>query len=123
MTRNRCQPTTITETYSIDVPGSSRDGKLHLVERGTTVQTNDSGRTTTEQQIKQPDPGDAQAGLGISTKTTNVIVPNAQGSEEPHTISVRNTDETNFGVVCVETKKIDRIPAIQVQIAPSDKRK
>jgi len=117
------QAATTAETYSIDVPGSPRDGKLHLVEHGATVEKRDPGRTTTEQQIDQPDPGDPQAGLGISTKITNVIVPNAQGTEETHTISVRNPDETNYGVVSVETKKTDQIPAIQVQIAPADKRK
>ena len=115
------QATTTTETYSIDVPGSSRDGKLHLVERGTTVQKNDSGRTTTVQQIEQPDPVDPQATMGVSTKKTGVIISNAQGTVETHTVSTRNSDEANFTVVSVETKKTDQIPATQVQIAPFDK--
>jgi hypothetical protein len=117
------QAATTTETYSIDVPGSPRDGKLHLIEHGATVEKSAPGRTTTEQQIEQPDPGDPQAGLGISTKKINVIISNAQGTVETHTISTRNSDEAHFTVVSVETKKTDQIPAIQVQIAPSFKRK
>jgi len=117
------QATTTTESFSIDVPGSARDGKLHLVERGTTVQKNDPGRTTTEQQIEQPDPGDLQAGLVVSTKTSNVVVSDVQGTDETNTISVLNPDNANFSVVSVETKKTDQTPAIQVQIAPSDKPK
>src|SRR6266478_3871410 len=47
------------ETYSLDIPGSSRDGSLHLVERSTTSQrTNSSGQQTTEQQLEQTNPGD-----------------------------------------------------------------
>jgi len=43
------------ETYSLDVPGSARDGNLHLVERSTTSQhTNSTGQQTTEQQVEQP---------------------------------------------------------------------
>jgi hypothetical protein len=117
------QATTTADTYSIDVPGSARDGKLHLVERATTVQKNDPGRTTTEQQIEQPDPGDPQAGLVVSTKTTNVIVSGVQGTEETDTSSTRNPDDPNFSVVSVQTKKTDQIPATQVRIAPSDKPK
>jgi hypothetical protein len=117
------QATTTTETYSIDVPGAPRDGKLHLVERGTTVQKNDSDRTTTEQQIEQADPADPQATMGVSTKKTNVVISNAQGTVETHTISTRNPDEADFSVVSVETKKTDQIPATQVQITPLNKHK
>ena len=117
------EATTTADRYSIDVPGSARDGKLHLVERGTTVQKNDPGRTTTERQIELPDPGDPQAGLVVSMKTSNVVVSDLQETEETDTTSTRNPDGANFSVVSVETKKTDQIPAIQVQIAPSDKPK
>jgi hypothetical protein len=117
------QVTTTAESFSIDVPGSARDGKLHLVERGTTVQKNDPGRNTTEHLIEQVDTGDPQAGLVVSTKTTNVIVSKAEGTKETDTTSARNPDNADFSVVSIETKKTDQIPAIQVQTAPSDKPK
>jgi hypothetical protein len=117
------QVTTTAESSSIDVPGSARDGKLHLVERGTIVQKNDPGRTTTEHLIEQVDTGDPQAGLVVSTKITNVIVSKAEGTKETDTISARNPDNAGFSVVSTETKKTDQIPAIQVQITPSDKPK
>src|SRR6185312_5927770 len=45
------------ETYSLDVPGSTRDGGLHLVERATTSQrTSSTGQQTTEQQVERPNP-------------------------------------------------------------------
>jgi hypothetical protein len=111
------------ETYSIDVPGSARDGKLHLVQRATTVQKNEPGRTTTKQEVEQPDPGDPQAGLGVTTKTTDTLVSGVSGTEETNTISVQYPGASNFTVVSVETKKSEQIPAIQVQISPADKAK
>ena len=55
------------ETYSVDVPGSARDGSLHLVERATTAQrTSSTGQQTTEQQVEQPDPGDPGSGLQVT---------------------------------------------------------
>src|SRR5437667_4449237 len=46
------------ETYSLDVPGSPRDGSLHLVQRATTSQRGSStGQQTTEKQVEQPEPG------------------------------------------------------------------
>jgi hypothetical protein len=41
------------ETYSIDVPGTTRDGSLHLVERATTVERiSSTGQQTTETQVE-----------------------------------------------------------------------
>src|SRR5437660_1146739 len=41
------------ETYSVNVPGSVSDGRLHLVERATTVQhTSSTGQQSTEQQVE-----------------------------------------------------------------------
>jgi len=41
------------ETYSVDLPGSTRDSSLHLVDRATTVQhTSLTGDQTTEQQVE-----------------------------------------------------------------------
>ncbi|HZC34606.1 MAG TPA: hypothetical protein VE242_03275, partial [Chthoniobacterales bacterium] len=54
------------ETYSIDVPGVPRDGKLHLVERATTAQsTSATGEQITKRQIEQPNAGNPDSGLRV----------------------------------------------------------
>jgi len=113
------QATRTSETYSIDLPGSTRDGKLHLTEQSASVQTRSHGRTTTEQHISEPDPGDPQRGLSVSTKTKDVVVAGQSGTEKASTVSARDPDG-NFNVVSVEIKKLDNVPAIQIQIAPPD---
>jgi hypothetical protein len=107
------------ETYSLDVPGSSRDGSLHLVERSTTSQrTNSTGQQTTEQQVEQPNPGDPGSGLQVITLTTDTVRPGSSGAQATRTIQARDANGS-LGVVSVDTTKSDNIHAIQVQIAPS----
>jgi len=111
------------ETYSVDVPGSARDGSLHLVERATTAQrTSSTGQQTTEQQVEQLNPGDPGAGLRVTTLTTDTVRPGPSGAQATRTIQVRGANGS-FGVVSVDTTKSDNIHAIQVQIAPSEKPK
>jgi hypothetical protein len=111
------------ESYSVDVPGSARDGSLHLVERATTAQrTSSTGQQTTERQVEQPNPGDSAAGLRVTTLTTDTVRPGPSGAQATRTIQVRDADGS-FGVVSVDTTKSDNIHAIQVQIAPSEKPK
>ena len=111
------------ETYSLDVPGSSRDGSLHLVERATTSQrTNSTGQQTTEQQVEQPNPGDPASGLRVTTLTTDTVRPGPSGAQATRTIQARDANGS-LGVVSVDTTKSDNIHAIQVQIAPSQKPK
>jgi hypothetical protein len=108
------------EAYSLDVPGSARDGSLHLVERSTTSQrTNSAGQQTTEQQLEQPHPGDPGFGLQVITITTDTVRPSASGGQATRTIQARDANGS-FGVVSVDTTKSDNIHAIQVQIAPSE---
>jgi hypothetical protein len=58
------------ESYSADVPGTPRDGSLHLVQRETTVQeTGGDGRQSTVKQVEQVNPGDASAGVRVSVGT------------------------------------------------------
>jgi hypothetical protein len=109
------------ETYSLDVPGSTRDGGLHLVERATTTQrTSSTGQQTTEQQVEQPDPGDH--GLRVTTLTTDTVRPGSSGAHATRTIQARDANG-DFGVVSVDTSKSDNIHAIQVQIGPPQKPK
>ena len=54
----------VVETYSIDVPGTTRDGSLHLVERKTGTESSSStGERATEQKVEQINPGDPDSGL------------------------------------------------------------
>ena len=53
----------VVETYSIDVPGTTRDGSLHLVERKTSTESSSStGERATEQKVEQTNPGDPALG-------------------------------------------------------------
>jgi hypothetical protein len=111
------------ETYSVDVPGSARDGSLHLVERATTAQrTSSNGQQTTEQQVEQSNPGDPGSDLRVTTLTTDTVRPGPSGLQATRTVQVRGANDS-FGIVSVDTKKSDDIHAIQVQIAPSEKPK
>ena len=111
------------ETYSVDVPGSARDGSLHLIERATTTQsTSSNGQQITEQQVEQPNPGDPSAGLRITTLTTETVRPSASGAQATRTVQIRDANG-GFGIVSVDTTKSDNVHAIQVQIAPSQKPK
>jgi hypothetical protein len=111
------------ETYSVDVPGSARDGSLHLVERATAAQrTSSTGQQTTEQQVEQSNPGDPGSGLRVITLTTDTVGPGPSGAQATRTVQVRGANGS-FGIVSVDTKKSDDIHAIQVQIAPSEKPK
>ena len=111
------------ETYSVDVPGSPRDGSLHLVERATTAQRSSStGQQITEQQVEQTNPGDPGAGLRVTTLTTDTVRPGPSGAQGTRTIQARDANG-GFGVVSVDTTKSDNVHAIQVQIAPSQKPK
>lgn len=109
------------ETYSTVVPGSAPDGSLHLSRRVTTVQKNDPGGKTSEQQIEQPDPTDPNGPLQASTKTKYIVKYGASSSQETKTIQAADLNG-NSSVVSVEERKSDQVPAQQVQTAPSDKR-
>jgi hypothetical protein len=111
------------ETYSLDVPGSTRDGGLHLVERATTSQrTSSTGQQTTEQQVERPNPGDSASHMQVITLTTETVSPGSSGAKATRTVQALDANGS-FGVVSVDTSKSDNIHAIQVQIGPSDKPK
>jgi hypothetical protein len=111
------------ETYSVDVPGSARDGRLHLVERSTTAQRMSStGQQTREQQVEQPNPGDPGSGLRVTMLSTDTAHLSSSGAQATRTIQVRDANG-GFGVVSVDTTKSDNLHVIQVRIAPSEKPK
>jgi len=109
------------ETYSIDVPGTTRDGSLHLVERKTSTERSSStGERATEQKVEQTNPGDPGAGLRVSVLVDGRMVPGPSG--EQSTVTIRARDENgNVGIVSVDTTKSDRIFTIHVQQTPAEK--
>ena len=110
------------ETYSVDVPGSARDGSLHLVERATTAQrTSSTGQQTTQHQVEQPDPGNPDAGLRVTVLTTDTVRPGSSGAKATQTIQALDPNGS-LAVVSVDTTKSDNT-AVQVQIAPPEKKK
>jgi len=108
------------ETYSMDVPGSPRDGNLHAVERTTgTERSSSTGERTTEQTVEQLNPGDPGAGLRVSALVDGRMVPGPSGEQSTVTIRARDSNGS-FGVVSVDTTRSDRIPTIQVQQTPAE---
>ena len=110
----------VVESYSIDVPGTTRDGSLHLVERKTSTEGSSStGERATEQKVEQTNPGDPGSGLRVSVLVDGRMVPGPSGEQSTVTIRARDSNG-NFGIVSVDTTKADRIPTIQVQQTPAE---
>jgi len=111
----------VVETYSIDVPGTTRDGTLHLVERKTSTRSSSpTGERATEEKVEQTNPGDPGSGLRVSVLVDGKIVPGPSGEQSTVTIRARDSNG-NFGIVSVDTTKADQIPTIQIQQTPSEK--
>jgi hypothetical protein len=111
----------VVETYSIDVPGTTQDGSLRLVERKTsTGNSSSTGERATQQKVEQTNPGDPGAGLRVSVLVDGKIVAGPAGEQSTVTIRARDSNG-NVGIVSVDTTKADRIPTIQVQKTPAEK--
>lgn len=111
----------VVESYSIDVPGTTRDGSLHLVERKTSTRSlSPTGERATEQKVEQINPGDPGSGLRLSVLVDGKIVPGS--SEEQSTVTIRARDSNgSLGTVSVDMTKVDRIPTVQIQQTPAEK--
>lgn len=109
-----------TGRYSIDLPGTTRDGELHLVQRKTKIQSSGSnGQQTSVQHVEQPNPGDPRAGLRvvvISTENTRTV---SSDTETTGSVQVRDANG-NLDVVSVDISKSNQTNAVQVQFAPSN---
>jgi hypothetical protein len=111
------------ETYSRYIPGSTLDGKLHLSQRVTTLtRSRPDGAKQTEQQIEQPNPGDPNAGLGVTIRTLDIAQPGPSGIRETRTIQVPGSTGS-FGTVSVDNTKSDKRQPVTVDISPPDKPK
>jgi len=111
----------VVETYSIDVPGTTRDGSLHLVERKTSTERSSStGEQATEQRVEKTNPGDPGSGLRVSVLVDGRMVPAPSGFQAKKTVRLRDLNG-NFEVVEVDTTKSDKVLTIQVQQTPAEK--
>jgi hypothetical protein len=111
----------VVETYSIDVPGSSQDGSLHLIERKTSTDSSSStGERATELKVEQTNPGDPGAGLHVSVLVDGRMVPGPSGDQSTVTVRARDVNGS-FAIVSVETMGSDKISTIQVQQTPAEK--
>ena len=113
----------VVETYSIDIPGNSQDGSLHLVERKTSTESSSpTGERATEQKVEKTNPGDPSAGLRVSVLVDGRMIPGPSGEQSTVIIRARDVNGS-FAIVSVEATKADRIPTIHVQQTPSDQPK
>jgi hypothetical protein len=111
----------VTETYSIDIPGTAQDASLHLVERKTSTESSSSaGEQATEQKVEQINPGDPDSGLRVTVLVDGKIVPEPSGERSTVTIRARDSNGS-FGIVSVDMTKADRIPTVQIQQTPAEK--
>jgi hypothetical protein len=113
---------TTVETYSVDVPGVTRDGRLHLVERATTVQQVSPSGQTTEKYVETPRPGDPTAGLQVTVEGMGTVRPDASGAVGTETVQMRDAND-NLVTVSVDISKSTDSHILQVQMPPSDKTK
>ncbi len=103
------------ETYFIDVPGTSQDGSLHLVQRTTSTQRSSStGERVTEQKVEQINRDDPNAGLRVSVLINDRMQPGPTGVQATHTIRMRDANG-KLEVVSVDTTKFDRVPTIDIE--------
>jgi hypothetical protein len=110
----------IVETYSAQIPGLAPDGNLHLNQRVTTVQKNDRGGSTTEQQVEQPYPFDPNVDQQVTKRTKYIVQYAASGTQATKTVQVRDING-KLNVVFEETRKSDQVPPEQAQAVPSSK--
>ena len=81
------------EIYSLDTPGTTPDGSLHLVERSTsTHRTSATGEQLTEKQVDQVNPGDPGSGLRVSVLVDGRMVPGPSGEQSTLTIRQRDVE-------------------------------
>jgi hypothetical protein len=114
------QTQSTSETYSLDVPGTPRDGRLHPIERVTTVnRTEANGRQTTHTEIQGPNAGSPYAGLKSGTQQVTISTRDDHGVVH-ETRTLRATDiNGNSAVVWVDFSVSDGPNEIQGDTAPA----
>lgn len=115
------QSQSVVETYSKDVPGSSSDGSMHLVQRVTASRNSAKGGQTTQQQVEQVNPGNPAGGLQVTVGSTGSEQSAAAGTTATNTVETRDADG-RMRVVSVDMTKSDKTP-VQVQIVQPNPKK
>ena len=96
---------------------------IWLIPVTTTVQrSSPTGQQTTEKQVEQPNPGDPNSGLQVTTRTIDIVRPGVSRTQGTRTIQTVDANGS-LGVVSVDMSESDNVQAVQVQIAPSEKPK
>jgi len=112
------------ETYSVDVPGRTRDGNLHLSRRVTTVQKKASDGEATAEQVEEPNPANPNGALYVTLRTAD-LASGPSGTQQRKTFQVRDINGTysviavQTRMITVQTRKTDQAPAVQAQAAPA----
>jgi hypothetical protein len=109
------------DDYSLDVPGATEDGNLHLAKRATTVQnTAATGQQTNSTQIAQPSPADPRGDLQVTVVTSGGVQAGPSGARSTQTLQQLDANG-DLSVVSIDTTKSTDNHAVQVQIAPAEK--
>ncbi len=111
-----------TETSSVDLPGTGRDGTLHPVERVTTVHlTGLDGTQSTQTQIENPNPGSPTDGMYVIGRTIDIVKPGPAGiTRETQTIQSIDGNRA-LGTVWVETGTSDQPAPFEINVTGSAK--
>lgn len=106
------------ETYSLNVPGKTPDGSLHLVETVSTVErATPNGEQVTEQKVERANAGDPSSGLHVSMTVNDTVRPGPSGTQETRTTQKWDA-MGNFGIVSIEMTASDRTASNQLQQKP-----
>jgi len=111
----------VVETYSVNAPGRTLDGNLHLVQRATTAQhTSATGEQITEQKVEVSYTGEPGAGLRPYLLINDTVQPAPSGFQATRTVRLRDLNG-NLEVLEVDTTKSDKVLTIQFQQTPAEK--
>jgi hypothetical protein len=97
------------DSYSVDIPGASRDGSLHLAQRTTTIDKKDPSGETTEQQVEKPNLGNPHDGMQVKAKTKYTVLYGTAGTQQTTTTEAADGNG-HFDPVFIETRKSDQAP-------------
>lgn len=102
------------EKYATDIPGTSADGGLRLVQRTTTRQRSDSGSSQTVQQTEQANPANPGDGMKVTGKTIDIVRPGSDGSLQQKTTTLSLDSKGDLNAVVVDTRRKDSQPPVKV---------
>jgi hypothetical protein len=111
----------VVETYSVNVPGTTLDGNLHLVQRATTAKrASATGEQITEQKAEATGSGEPGSGLRPYMLINDTVQPAPSGFQATRTVRLRDLNG-KLEVVEVDTTKSDKVLTIQLQQTPAEK--